>query len=208
MSERVVSPILLVVAAPSGAGKTTMGRHLIEATPRLERAITCTTRPPRPGEHDGADYHFLTAEEFERRVAAAEFLEHATVYGFQYGTLKSEVFDRLARERDVLLNVDVQGAEAIRGAALNDAVLRTVLVSVFLMPPSISELERRLTGRKQDAAEVIRRRLAVARAEMSHWRSFDYLVVSGAVADDFRAMQHILATEKLKSARIRRLLID
>lgn len=205
--ERLSSPVLLVVTAPSGAGKTTVGRNLIETTAGLERAVTCTTRSRRAGEQDGVDYHFLGLEDFEQRVGAGAFLEHARVYGNRYGTLKSEVLERLARGADVLLSVDVQGAEVIRGVAEADPVLRAALVTVFLMPPSMDELERRLRGRNQDPPEVMARRLAVARDEIEHWPHFDYLVVSGRVEDDLAAMQRVLAAEKLRSARVRRCVV-
>lgn len=208
MTERIVAPVLLVVSAPSGAGKTTVGELLLQADPGLERAVTCTTRPSRAAERNGVDYHFLDRAEFERRLASGEFLEHAEVYGNRYGTLRSEVAGRLERGRDVLLTVDVQGAEAVRqvGAA-GDPVLGPALVSVFLMPPSWGELKRRLTGRNQDATEVIERRLSAARDEMGQWPRFDYVVVSGAKEADLIAMQRILEAERLRSHRTRRLAV-
>lgn len=205
--ERHIAPLLLLISAPSGAGKTTVGQRLLAATPGLVRAVTCTTRPPRPGERDGVDYHFLDRATFERRVAAGDFLEHAEVYGNRYGTLKDEVRRRLDAGSDVFLSVDVQGAESIRASAAADPVLGPSLVSVFLMPPSLDELARRLTGRNQDAPEVIARRLSVAREEMEHWRHFDYTVVSGTMDDDLAAMQRVVAAERLRSARTRRLVV-
>lgn len=205
--ERLVSPLLLLITAPSGAGKTTVGQRLLATTPGLIRAVTCTTRAPRPGERDGVDYHFLDRTIFDRRVAAGDFLEHAEVYGNRYGTLRDEVCARLADGADVLLSVDVQGAEAIRARAAEDRVLGDALVSVFLMPPSEGELGRRLTGRRQDAPEVIARRLAVAREEMEHWPHFDYTVVSGTMEEDLTAMQRLVAVEKLRSRRTRRLVV-
>ena len=208
MSVRLNSPLLLVLSAPSGAGKTTVSQGLLAADPALVRAVTCTTRPPRPGERDGVDYHFLDRATFQRRVAAGEFLEHAEVYGNPYGTLKSTILERLAQGRDVLLTVDVQGAESIRSSAAADPELGGALVSVFLMPPSLAELERRLVGRSQDAPAVMARRLAVAREEIEHWPHFHYVVVSGGRAEDLAAMQRILAAERLRSSRVRRLTID
>ncbi len=208
MSDLVVSPILLLVTAPSGAGKTTVGRNLLNVIPNLERAVTCTTRPPRPGEVEGVDYYFLDLPTFEKRVARGEFLEHAAVYGNRYGTMRSEVRARLDRDRNVLLIVDVQGAEAIRATAGSDRAIADALVSVFLLPPSLAELERRLHVRNQDAPDVIRRRLAVAREEMEHWRHCDYVMVSAGVADDLAAMQRIVACEQSRARRIRRLLIE
>ena len=208
MSVRLNSPLLLVLSAPSGAGKTTVSQGLLAADPALVRAVTCTTRPPRPGERDGVDYHFLDRATFQRRVAAGEFLEHAEVYGNPYGTLKSTILERLAQGRDVLLTVDVQGAESIRSSAAADPELGGALVAVFLMPPSLAELERRLVGRSQDAPAVMARRLAVAREEIEHWPHFHYVVVSGGRAEDLAAMQRILAAERLRSSRVRRLTID
>lgn len=201
--QRDVAPVLFLITAPSGAGKTTVGQGLLDTVPSMSRAITCTTRAPRTGERDGVDYHFFAPADFAARVAAGEFLEYAEVYGNRYGTLRSEVVRRLEGGSDVLLSVDVQGAETIRERAGQDAVLGRSLVSVFIMPPSVAELERRLRGRNQDAPEVIARRLAFARSEMEHWRRFDYLVVSGSREEDLLAMQRILAAERLRVGRTR-----
>ncbi len=140
MSSLPASAILMVVSAPSGAGKTTLCKELLAHDARLVRAITCTTRPPRPGEKDGADYHFLEPAVFERKIAEDAFLEHATVYGYSYGTLKSEVLNRLRNGQDVLLNIDVQGADSLRAWAARDGELRHALCTVFLVPPSLAEL--------------------------------------------------------------------
>jgi len=208
MARRLSTSILLLITAPSGAGKTTVSRNLLAATPGLERVITCTTRAPRGGERDGVDYHFLAPPVFAERVAAGEFLEHAEVYGNRYGTLKSEALARLERGRDVLLAVDVQGAESIRRAAAAEPLLRSALVSVFIMPSSLAELERRLRGRAEDAPEVIRRRLEVARQEITQWPGCDYVVVSGTEQEDLAAVQGILSTEKLRSSRVRKLELE
>ncbi len=208
MAQRQVSPILLLLTAPSGAGKTTVGRNLLESNQGFQRAITCTTRAPRPGEVDGVDYHFLRPEDFERRLAAGEFLEHALVYGHRYGTLRSEVLDRLRSGADVLLTVDVQGAEAIRRMARSDPAIAAALVSVFLMPPSLPELERRLRRRNQDSAEVIQRRLSVAHEEIEHWPHFDYVIVSGPIEDDLAAMLKIVAAERLRASRTTRFVLS
>lgn len=193
--------VLLLISAPSGGGKTTVCRELLATTPGLERAVTCTTRAPRGGERDGVDYHFLSSDDFERRVAAGEFLEHARVYGNRYGTLKAEALARLRAGRDVLLNIDVQGAASVRAAARADAEIGAALVSAFLMPPSLAELRRRLGARGEDSPEVIARRLAAAEAEMAEAPRFDYVVPSGTVAADLAAMQAILRAEKLRAAR-------
>src|SRR5436853_4605316 len=136
--------LLLLISGPSGAGKTTLFEHLLAANPGTIRAITCTTRPPREGEKDGVDYYFLEAADFLKRVQAGNFLEHATVFGNSYGTLKSEVLNKLRQGNDVLLNIDVQGAASIRDKAESDEELRGSFVSIFLAPPTIAVLEERL----------------------------------------------------------------
>jgi guanylate kinase len=195
-------PVLLLISAPSGGGKTTVAQQLLAAVPGLQRAVTCTTRPPRAGERDGADYHFLDLASFGRQVAEGAFLEHAEVYGHRYGTLKREVLDRLRRAQDVLLNVDIQGAASIRAAAQADAELRGALVTVFLTPASVEVLAERLARRGQDAPEVVARRLAEARAEIAAWRQFDYLVLSTTVAEDLRRVRSILEAEKMRTCRV------
>ena len=194
-------PLLIVISAPSGAGKTTLCGNFLKVRPGVERAITCTTRSPRAGERDGADYHFLSLDDFERRVAAGEFLEHALVHGNRYGTLRREVADRLAKGRDVLLNIDVQGAESVRATALQDERLRPALVTVFLTTATPQELERRLRGRGTDSDQVIAARLAVAREELSHWRHFDYLIVSVSPEADRTRLEAIVDAEKLRTRR-------
>lgn len=194
-------PMLVVISAPSGAGKTTLCEQTLAVRPNMERAITCTTRDPRPGEKDGEDYYFLDAGDFLKRVQAGNFLEHATVYGNSYGTLKSEVLGKLRAGRDVLLNVDVQGAAAIRAHAEGDPELKSALVTVFLTPPSMGILEERLKKRGQDSPQVIAKRLSVARQEIAQWRHFDYLVVSSSVAEDVRRLLAILDAEQMRHDR-------
>jgi guanylate kinase len=195
------APLFLVLSAPSGGGKTTLCQQMLAARPGLARAVTCTTRPPRPGERDGVDYHFLDAATFDRRVAAGEFLEHATVYGHQYGVWRAEVLQRLRAGADVILSVDVQGAASIRAQARRDPELGRALVSVFLTPPSLAVLEQRLRGRNTDAPEVIQRRLQVARREIEEGRHFDYLILSGSKEEDLRRLQAVFEAEKLRPAR-------
>ena len=199
----MATPIILLISAPSGGGKTTVCSALLAANTGLRRVVTCTTRLPRPGEQDGVDYHFFTPEDFARRSGAGEFLEHATVYGRSYGTLKSSVLDLLAAGNDVLLNIDVQGAASVRKVATSDPVLSGALVTVFLTPPTLAELGSRLRGRGADAEDVVLRRLAEARVEAARWTEFDYLVVSGARADDSRRMQAIHDAERLRRSRAR-----
>jgi guanylate kinase len=200
----VATPVLLLISAPSGGGKTTVCQQLLASVPGLQRAITCTTRTPRPGERDGVDYHFLTLEAFERQMAEGAFLEQAQVYGHRYGTLKREVLERLRQAQDVLLNVDVQGAASIRTLAQADAELGAALVTVFLTPASVDVLAERLARRGQDPPEVVARRLAEAREEIAAWRDFDYLVESSTVAEDLRRVRSIFEVEKIRTRRIRR----
>ena len=197
----MTNPLLVVISAPSGAGKTTLCNQLLAARPGMTRVITCTTRPPREGEQDGVDYYFLNADSFLKRVQAGNFLEHATVYGNSYGTLKSEVLGKLRQGNDVLLNVDVQGAATIRDRALEDPELKRALVSVFLTPASLGVLEERLLRRATDAAAVIQKRLGVARQEIAQWKNFDYLLISSSIKEDLRRMMAILEAEKLRSTR-------
>ena len=195
------SPLLILISAPSGGGKTTLCQRLLTARPNMSRAITCTTRAPRESERDGVDYYFLTAESFLKRVHAGNFLEHATVYGNSYGTLKSEVLGRMRQGEDVLLTVDVQGAATIREKAQEEPELRRALISVFLTPPSLQILEERLRKRGTDSPETIKKRLAVARQELTQWKYFDYLLLSKSIEEDLRRMLTIVEAEKLRSTR-------
>lgn len=195
--------LLLLVSAPSGGGKTTLCQHLLQANPNTVRAVTCTTRAPREGEKDGVDYYFLDAADFLKRVQAGNFLEHATVYGNSYGTLKSEVLGKLRQGRDVLLNVDVQGAATIKQKANEDEELRASLVTIFLAPPSIATLEERLKKRNLDSAAAIAKRLSVARHEIAQWKHFEYLIMSGTIELDLQKVQAIITSEKMRSMRAR-----
>jgi guanylate kinase len=195
------APLWIVISAPSGGGKTTLCQQLLARHPEMTRAITCTTRAPRPGERAGADYHFLDSAAFARRVAAGDFLEHATVYGHSYGTPRSEVLERLRQGKDVLLNVDVQGASTICANAVKDLDLWRALVTVFLTPPSLAELEGRLRRRATDSEADLQQRLSVARAEIAHWQNFQYLIASTTIAEDLRRMECILEAERMRPAR-------
>lgn len=195
------SPLLVLVSAPSGGGKTTVCQQLLAAHPQMTRAVTCTTRPPRDGERDGVDYYFLDATSFLKRVQAGNFLEHATVYGHSYGILKAEVLGKLRQGKDVLLTVDVQGAATIREKTQEDPELKRALVSVFLTPPSLTILEERLRKRGTDAPAVIQKRLGVAKQEIAQWKHFDYLLLSGSIAEDLRRMLAIVEAEKMSSLR-------
>jgi guanylate kinase len=201
MTSKNKAPLLILISAPSGGGKTTLCDLLLQARTDMTRAVTCTTRAPRPGEKNGVDYHFFTAEEFLKRVQAGNFLENATVYGNSYGLLKSELLGKLRAGQDVLLNVDVQGAATIRAAAQKEPELKAALITVFLTPPSVEILEARLKRRGTDTEAVIRKRLAVARQEAGQWKNFDYLLISTTKAEDLRRMQAIVETEKMRVAR-------
>lgn len=195
------APFLLLISAPSGAGKTTVSQGLMNACPGIGRIITCTSRPPRPGEVDGVDYHFFSRAEFEARVAAGLFLEHADVYGDWKGILKESVRTHWASGRDALLSVDVQGAETVRRVVAADPSLAGRLVSVFITPASRAELESRLRGRDADAPGAIARRLDMAEAEVDRWREFDYLLVSRSREEDLRLLRSIYEAERTRAAR-------
>ncbi|MBS0195084.1 MAG: guanylate kinase [Proteobacteria bacterium] len=183
---------LFIVAAPSGAGKSSLVRAVLARDPTLSLSISFTSRAPRPGEIDGVHYHFVSAQAFEGMVAADDFFEHALVMGDYKGTARQSVEPQLAQGRDVLLEIDWQGARQVR-AKVPDAV------TVFILPPSLAELERRLRTRGQDSEEVIRRRLAAARGEMEHCREFDYIVINEVFE---RATDDLLAI--FTASRLRR----
>lgn len=203
MREQTSGALLIVVSAPSGGGKTTLCERILATNSNTVRAITCTTREPREGEKDGEDYYFLDAGTFLKRVQAGNFLEHAIVYGNSYGTLKSEVLGKLRHHRDVLLSVDVQGAATIHARAQEDPELKRSLVTVFLAPPSLAVLEERLKRRGKDSAQVIHKRLSVARQEIGQWKHFDYLLISGSVDEDARRMRAIMEAEKMRQHRMK-----
>jgi guanylate kinase len=194
-------PMLIVLSAPSGGGKTTLCQQLLTRHPEMARAITCTTRSPRAGEVDGSDYFFIDSVEFARRVQAGDFLEHARVHDHSYGTPKTEVLEKLRQGLDVLLNIDVQGAATVCSRAAADADLRGALVTVFLTPPTVAELEARLRRRGTDAPAELDRRLSVAREEIAQWRHFQYLLISTSIAEDVRRMEAIIEAERMRQSR-------
>jgi len=188
--------LLFILSSPSGAGKSTLSRRLLSDDDGFTFSISATTRPPRPGEVDGREYHFLTRERFDAMVAAGELLEHAEVFGNFYGTPRAPVEAALAAGRDVLFDVDWQGGQQLRNSALKDAV-----VSVFILPPSIAELERRLRARGQDSAEVIDGRMARAFDEISRWDAYDYVLINDDLDRCEREVRAILAAERLRRDR-------
>jgi guanylate kinase len=191
--------LLFLVSGPAGSGKTTLCERMSAAFPKhIRRVITCTTRPPRGEEKDGADYHFLTRAAFEEKIAAGEFLEHALVHQNLYGTRKADIHSHLERGFDLLLNLDVQGADSVRGAARGDAILRRALVSLFVMPPSSGELQLRLALRGTDTPDEVRRRLLAAETEKLHWNRYDYCLVSGDRESDFERVKAVYLAEKMR----------
>ena len=187
--------LMLVLSSPSGAGKTTLSRMLLRADRNVELSVSVTTRPKRRGEIDGHDYHFITLAHFERMVKAGELLEWAEVFGNCYGTPRRPVEKALRAGRDVLFDIDWQGTQQLREKARDD------LVSVFVLPPTVPELERRLKRRAQDSGPIIRARMAKAAGEMSHWPEYDYVIVNRDKAEAFAEVRAILAAERLKRER-------
>ena len=187
--------LMLVLSSPSGAGKTTLSRKLLEADPGVELSVSVTTRKQRPGEIDGRDYRFIDAARFDAMVKGGELLEWAQVFGHRYGTPRAPVEAALGNGHDVLFDIDWQGTQQLREKADHD------LVSIFVLPPSMADLERRLRRRAQDPDEVIRVRMATAADEMSHWAEYDYVVINTDVDRAFREVHTILAAERLKRER-------
>ncbi|MFT4176722.1 MAG: guanylate kinase [Luteolibacter sp.] len=192
--------ILLVVSGPSGSGKTTLCRRLA-AEGEAHYSISCTTRAPRPGEEDGRDYHFLTREAFEQRLAQGDFLEYATVHGNLYGTLKTEVLQFLEHGTDVVMDIDVQGAEQIR--ACRDAEILSAVVDLFVMPPGEKELHERLAGRGTDSGEIIALRMQNALEEMTHWRNYTYCLLSSTKESDYERFRATVMAERLRVSRMK-----
>ncbi len=187
--------LMLVLSSPSGAGKTTISRKLLDRDDNLTLSVSATTRPMRPGETEGVDYLFVDQARFDAMVAEGAFLEHATVFEHCYGTPRAAVEAALSAGRDVLFDIDWQGTQQVAEKARED------LVGVFILPPSTGELERRLRARAQDPDAVVRGRMAKAADEMSHWAEYDYIVVNEDVEKSVAAVQSILEAERLRRDR-------
>lgn len=188
-----------MVSAPSGAGKTTLVER-IRRTPNLFYSVSCTTRTRRAGEIDGQDYRFLSDADFRERVAKGDFLEHAQVHGDHYGTLREPIVTNLETGRDVLIDIDTQGAAVIRNCG--DPLIRDALADVFIMPPDLEELRKRLLKRGTETAQQIDSRLATAAREMEHWRDYRYTIISGSVEEDLQRFRQIMEAESYLSRRL------
>ncbi|MBD9528286.1 MULTISPECIES: guanylate kinase [Paracoccus] len=190
------SGLLIILSSPSGAGKSTLARRLMEWDPTLRFSVSATTRKPRPGEVEGDHYYFREPGEFRAMVAAGNMLEHAEVFGNLYGTPREPVEEAMRAGRDTLFDVDWQGGQQIRASALGNHV-----ISIFVLPPSLAELERRLISRGQDAPEVIAGRMQKSRDEISHWAEYDYVIVNEDIDQSAEALKTILTAERLRRAR-------
>jgi guanylate kinase len=187
--------LMFVLSSPSGAGKSTLARKLLEADDNMSLSVSATTRPARPSEVDGREYKFLSKAQFEQMADRGEFLEHAMVFGNHYGTPRAHVEAMLIQGKDVLFDVDWQGARALRAAEPQD------VVGIFILPPSMAELERRLHARAEDSEDVIKQRMARSLSEISHWEEYDYVLVNTLLEQTLAQIRQILAAERLKRHR-------
>ena len=191
-----VRGLLLILSSPSGAGKSTLAKRLISKNESMQFSVSATTREPRPGEKEGKDYFFRSKSEFEEMVDRGEMLEYATVFGNMYGSPRGPVVEAMNDGRDVIFDVDWQGGQQIRESDLAEHV-----VSVFILPPSIAELERRLTERAQDSEETVARRMQQARSEISHWPEYDYVLVNEDLEQCEKELELLIAAERLRRVR-------
>jgi len=188
--------LMLVLSSPSGAGKTTLARRLLDSDPNILMSVSATTRAMRPNERDGHDYFFVTPDRFEEMAKANAFLEHASVFDHRYGTPAAPVLEKLRAGGDVLFDIDWQGTQQLKEGARED------LVSVFVLPPSHDELERRLKARAQDTDAVVARRMAKAAAEISHWPEYDYVIVNRDIDRALFQIKSILEAERARRTRL------
>lgn len=187
--------ICVVLSSPSGAGKTTISRALLESDPEITMSVSCTTRPPRPGEVDGRDYYFVSKDKFKEMINKGEFLEHAEVFGHFYGTPRSFVDGKLSEGKDVVFDIDWQGTRQLAEKMDGD------LVSIFILPPSMEELEKRLRQRNQDVEEVVQKRMKKASREISHWNEYDYVIVNENLNQAMADVEKIVQAERLRRFR-------
>jgi guanylate kinase len=195
IEERPRRGLMMMVVAPSGVGKTSLTRRLVSDHPDLHLSISATTRPPRPGEHEGRDYHFVGREAFDEMVDEGAFLEWAEVYEHRYGSPRAPIMAALDRGESILFDIDFQGAMKIRAEAPEDSVL------VYVLPPSLAEMSRRLHARSQDSEETIRKRIARAKGEVALWESFDYVVLNDDFDRAYSELAHIYHAERLRRGR-------
>lgn len=186
---------MLCLSSPSGAGKTSICSRVLQLDTNTTLSVSVTTRPQRPGESEGDDYFFVSPDRYKKMVANDEFLEHATVFGHGYGTPKDFVFNSLASGKDILFDIDWQGTQQL------SQIARTDLVSVFILPPTVSALEARLRTRAQDTDDVMRTRMSEASQEMSHWAEYDYVIVNETLTHSVNQVQSIITAERLKRTR-------
>lgn len=187
--------LLFILSSPSGAGKTTLSRMLLEADDEIALSISATTRPPRPGEEDGVHYHFVSDAEFDRMVEKDDFYEWAEVFGYRYGTPKGAIRNALKEGQDFLFDIDWQGTQQLYQKDQQD------VVSVFILPPSLPELRSRLESRAQDSDDVIDSRMERARAEISHWAEYDYVVINDDIEECFARVREVLDAERMRRTR-------
>ena len=194
--------VILIVSGPSGTGKTTICTRVREEMPELKFSVSCTTRAPRAGEQHGKDYYFLSREEFRSKIDNGEFIEYAEVFSNYYGTLKSEVIDRVKLGEDVFLDIDIQGAMQIRQCSKQDSLLGTCCEFIFIAPPSLEELEKRLRTRASDSEEQIMQRLSKSTLEISYWKHYDYLVINDIQEVTVEEMKSLIRMTRKATKRL------
>ena len=188
--------LLIILSSPSGAGKSTLSRMLLDWAPSLRFSVSATTRDPRSGEIDGREYYFKSRDEFERLIASDGMLEHAKVFDNFYGSPKEPIESAVSKGIDIVFDVDWQGGQQIRASSMKNDV-----ISIFILPPSITELERRLNARGQDSIEVVASRMSKSKDEISHWNEYEYLIVNNDLQQSFEALKSILIAERTKQVR-------